>query len=71
MICEPCKKQDHPNCPSVQLGIDENRPSAALSPEGMKVQLSGLCPCQHRVPFVKSDIGTEFVAQIDAAVVPA
>lgn len=62
MICEPCKKQDHDECPS-KLAADEwmpdpnapgtkilkvKRPLMALSEVSMAVQLSGLCPCQHK-----------------------
>ena len=66
MICEPCKAQDHSSCPS-QKPFDD--PKTGLSTEGDKIQRSGLCPCQHKVKAkpVLTDIGTEFVAQIDAA----
>lgn len=63
MICNPCKAQDHEECPSKKAGgewmpdpdapgtqiLKVKRPSMALSEEGVAIQLSGLCPCQHKV----------------------
>lgn len=48
MICIPCKKQKHEQCPS-KVAQDPNKPTMALSPESVIIQLGGLCPCQHRV----------------------
>lgn len=66
MMCKPCRKQNHSGCPSI-AALDPNKPGMALSPESERVQLEGLCTCQHRDPKTKFDIGTEFVAQVDAA----
>lgn len=48
MICQPCRNRKHEECPS-KVAQDPDKPSMALSPEGERVQLTGLCPCHHRV----------------------
>lgn len=48
MICQPCRDKKHEECPS-KAAQDSNKPPMALSPEGERIQLTGLCPCQHRV----------------------
>lgn len=63
MICDPCKAQNHMECPTQSWGNSQH--PTGLSEENNRIQLSGLCPCHHRVPFVKSDIGTEFVQALD------
>jgi hypothetical protein len=52
MICNPCRDAKHEECPS-KIAQDPSKPTMALSPEGERVQLTGLCPCQHKVPVVQ------------------
>lgn len=48
MICNPCKAQKHEECPS-KKSAEANTKTMALSDAGVAIQLSGLCPCQHKV----------------------
>lgn len=49
MICQSCKEARHDRCPSM-AAKDPSKPGMGLNPAGEAVQLSGLCPCQHRMP---------------------
>lgn len=52
MICEPCKRQKHEDCPSMPKPYDPKKPTVVhptgLSEENNRIQRSGLCPCHHR-----------------------
>lgn len=48
MICKPCRSERHEECPS-KVAQDPNKPSMALGPHNESIQLTGLCPCQHKV----------------------
>lgn len=52
MICAPCKKGDHGECPAMPKPYDQDKPTVVhptgLSEQGNRIQRSGVCPCQHR-----------------------
>lgn len=47
MICNPCKDQDHEQCPT-KAWEDPNKPKTGLGEENNYIQRTGLCPCHHR-----------------------
>lgn len=49
MICNRCKEGNHHLCPAIAVERIYKDVPSGLSPEGDKVQRSGLCPCHHRV----------------------
>ena len=54
MICEPCRNKRHEECPSNLAALGDKKPTG-VNEENERIQRSGLCPCQHKVPVVEED----------------
>lgn len=51
MICDPCKRRRHNECLN-KTAADPNKPPTGLNDAANAIQLSGLCPCQHKVKLM-------------------